>query len=129
MEWVGRVYRPPSEARSILLQVTVGCSWNNCTYCDMYRDKTFRPKAQDTIESDLRELADLADSGQLHVERPVQWTELTIFPCPFVFPILVCSIELAMAHVPYRELLCSPFRREHDQWFLHRFSNHELEMD
>ncbi|MEE2902980.1 MAG: radical SAM protein [Myxococcota bacterium] len=70
MEWVGRIYRPPSEARSILLQVTVGCSWNRCTYCDMYRDKSFRPKAQDTIESDLRELADLADSGQLHVERP-----------------------------------------------------------
>ena len=70
MDWVGRIYRPPSEARSILLQVTVGCSWNRCTYCDMYRDKSFRPKAFDTIESDLKEIAALAHAGQLHVERP-----------------------------------------------------------
>lgn len=57
VDYVGRIYRPPSEARSFLLQVTVGCSHNRCAYCDMYRDKQFRPKAWDTIEADLQEAA------------------------------------------------------------------------
>jgi len=39
MRYTGKLYRPPSEARSYILQATIGCSWNNCTYCDMYRDK------------------------------------------------------------------------------------------
>lgn len=43
----------------MLLQVTVGCSHNRCVYCDMYRDKRFRPKDWDTIEADLREAARL----------------------------------------------------------------------
>ena len=39
MRYTGKLYRPPSEAYSYILQATIGCSWNNCTYCDMYRDK------------------------------------------------------------------------------------------
>ena len=55
MDLVGRIFRPPSEADSLLLQVTVGCAHNRCAYCDMYRDKQFRPKSWDVIERDLRE--------------------------------------------------------------------------
>jgi radical SAM superfamily enzyme YgiQ (UPF0313 family) len=42
MRYVGTVYRPPSEAGSYLLQATIGCSWNHCTYCVTYQDKQFR---------------------------------------------------------------------------------------
>lgn len=63
MDYVGRIFRPPSEAHSLLLQVTIGCSHNRCAYCDMYRDKQFRPKPWPTIEADLRHAAALARRG------------------------------------------------------------------
>lgn len=59
MTLVGQVYRPPSEAESILIQITEGCSHNKCTYCGMYRGKKFRIKPVDEIEQELRELARL----------------------------------------------------------------------
>lgn len=55
MDYVGAIYRPPSEAGSLLLQVTVGCSHDRCTFCGMYAGKTFRPKPWETIQADIAE--------------------------------------------------------------------------
>ncbi|MGM0576431.1 MAG: radical SAM protein [Myxococcota bacterium] len=57
MRYEGRLYRPPSEARSYIVQATIGCSWNHCTYCDMYRDKRFRVRALDETLEDVRAAA------------------------------------------------------------------------
>ena len=53
MHYEGNIIRPPSEARSILLQVTVGCSHNHCTFCGTYKGQRFRIKDESTITADI----------------------------------------------------------------------------
>lgn len=53
MHYEGTVIRPPSEANSILLQVTLGCSHNKCTFCGTYRGKRFNIKKDDVIFEDI----------------------------------------------------------------------------
>jgi radical SAM superfamily enzyme YgiQ (UPF0313 family) len=59
LPYVEPVFRPPSEAESVILQVTNGCSWNRCTFCEMYTDphKRFRLKPQAQIEAELAAVA------------------------------------------------------------------------
>nr|MBF0221958.1 radical SAM protein [Desulfobulbaceae bacterium] len=65
MDYQGNVIRPPSESRSIILQVTVGCSHNKCTFCGAYKDQKF------TIKPDHVVMDDLAFAAQhyAHVNR------------------------------------------------------------
>lgn len=51
------VYRPPGEWRSFLVQATIGCSHNGCTFCGMYKSKKFRVRPLDDILWDIRETA------------------------------------------------------------------------
>ena len=55
MQYEGMVYRPPSEAYSLILQVTIGCSHNKCRFCSMYKDKRFHIRQLEDILADLQE--------------------------------------------------------------------------
>jgi len=67
LNYVEPVFRPPSEWRSLILQVTNGCSWNRCTFCEMYQDKQkqFNHKSIDLIKKDLQ----TAINSKMHVQR------------------------------------------------------------
>lgn len=64
--YVEPVFRPPSEAYSLIFQITVGCSQNRCTFCGMYKGKTFRLKP---LEEVLGEIAAIPASYRSEVER------------------------------------------------------------
>ncbi|MDD4357781.1 MAG: radical SAM protein [Smithellaceae bacterium] len=78
MDYEGLIIRPPSEAYSLLLQVTIGCSHNRCTFCGTYRQKKFKIKPLERIEKDLREAATygpvsrlfLCDGDSLIIPQP-----------------------------------------------------------
>ncbi|MBA6390864.1 radical SAM protein [Colwellia sp. BRX10-3] len=55
LSYIEPVFRPPSEWKSLILQVTNGCSWNKCTFCDMYTSdsKKFKPKKLELIEQEI----------------------------------------------------------------------------
>jgi len=55
VRYEGTVYRPPSEAYSLILQVTIGCSHNGCSFCGMYKDKKFRVRDLEDIMEDLEQ--------------------------------------------------------------------------
>lgn len=94
MRYEGRIFRPPSEADAYILQATVGCSWNHCTYCDMYRDKSFRVRPLDETLADLRaarraygpavEKVFVADGDALVMDR-AHW-EAILAACRDAFP-------------------------------------------
>ena len=79
MKYEGIIIRPPSEAESLILQITVGCSHNRCTFCPTYKAKRFRIKTFEEIKEDIDEAAQcgwaiervfLADGDALIVPQP-----------------------------------------------------------
>ena len=65
MKYEGNVYRPPSEAYSLIIQATIGCSHNTCTFCPMYAGEKFRVRPFEDVFRDLQE----ARTENPHVER------------------------------------------------------------
>jgi len=65
MKYEGMIFRPPSEAGSLILQVTVGCSYNQCTFCHAFQGKSFRIKKFEEVKEDINE----ASSFRPPVER------------------------------------------------------------
>jgi len=57
LRYIGSDYRPPSEAHSLIIQVTLGCSHNKCTFCGSYLDKPFQVRQLDEIKRDLQDVA------------------------------------------------------------------------
>ena len=47
------LYRPPSEAQSLIFQVTLGCSFNECSFCDMYRSKEYSERSWEEVKSEI----------------------------------------------------------------------------
>jgi len=95
LDYIDPVFRPPSEWKSLILQVTNGCSWNKCTFCEMYTapQKRFKPQPLDQLERQLRTvvnhgdpvkrifLAD-GDAMTLSMRRLVEILELIHRYCP-----------------------------------------------
>lgn len=83
MHYEGMIIRPPSEANSIILQVTVGCSHNKCTFCGTYKGERFQIKDESIIDADIRYAAQnysflrrlfLADGDALIIPQPkLRW--------------------------------------------------------
>jgi radical SAM superfamily enzyme YgiQ (UPF0313 family) len=55
MQYIGSVYRPPSEAYSLIVQVTLGCAHNACTFCGMFKDKAFSLRPEEDVFRDFEE--------------------------------------------------------------------------
>ncbi len=51
------LFRPPSEARSLIFQVTLGCSWNRCRFCGMYKTKKFLVRPFEELEREVLEMS------------------------------------------------------------------------
>ena len=55
MRYEGQIFRPPCEATSLIIQATIGCPWNRCTFCAMYKDRRFRRRELRDVLADLED--------------------------------------------------------------------------
>ena len=59
------LYRPPAEANSIIIQVTLGCSFNKCSFCSMYETKKFKIRSLEDIKKDIKNMSVYCDSRRV----------------------------------------------------------------
>lgn len=62
VEYNAPLFRPPSEARSVIIQITLGCSWNKCSFCEMYTSKSFTARKEEDIFKDIEAFEPYANS-------------------------------------------------------------------
>ena len=76
LNYHGPMYRPPSEGKSLIFQVTLGCSFNECSFCDMYRSKEYSERSWEEVKGEIDLMAKqvpdttrifLADGDALHL--------------------------------------------------------------
>lgn len=84
--------RPPSEAKSLLLQITEGCSWNKCKFCDLYNNSRFRAFSVESIKQDIDVMAEYAESARRHHQSDGTWDHQ--------------AIRSEMERLPYEEQNC-----------------------
>ena len=92
MDYDFPLFRPPSEARSLIFQVTLGCSWNRCGFCTSYRTKDFRVRPFDEVERDVVEM-----SGSYPDTRKIFLADGDPMAAPTDY--LVKVLEIGRAHV------------------------------
>ncbi len=89
MHYEGVLYRPPSESQSLLIQMTVGCSYNRCTFCAMYDETEYELKPVETV------LEDIAEGTSYRFRR-----------------VFLCDGDALIAPMPYLEKVLSGIRKE-----------------
>lgn len=115
MDYVGNLFRPPSEGRSMIIQVTVGCSHNQCTFCGAYKSKEFYIKDMATIKKDIDEASEykgyfdkvfLADGDVLIMptERIMEILAYIYKKCPWIERIGVYANTKAILKKTVEEL-------------------------
>jgi len=58
------LFRPPSEGNSLIIQITLGCSWNKCSFCEMYTSKQFKARSEEDVFADIEALLPYRDQIQ-----------------------------------------------------------------
>ena len=101
MHYSGAVYRPPSEARSLIVQCTLGCSHNKCAFCTMYKDKKF---SIDPIEQVLSDLAEARAYGRYIEKSFLADGDALILPMDYLLQVLDFDQRLVFTHSAF-----SPF--------------------
>jgi radical SAM superfamily enzyme YgiQ (UPF0313 family) len=107
MKYEGMIIRPPSEADSLLLQVTTGCSHNRCTFCPTYKEQRFRIKTFSEIEEDIREAGNSMSASRVFLCDG----DALIIPQPKLLEILasiqkhICGIERVGTYANAKSIL------------------------
>ena len=73
------LYRPPSEAKSLIFQITLGCSFNECSFCDMYRSKEYSERTWDEVKGEIDMMAKIMPDTE-RVFFPKRFPELYMKP-------------------------------------------------